>query len=124
MEFVKIIIKFLYLIFLYVLLYFLFGNRNSVAKIQLLGLNFDIFILCISIFIMYFTFEQVYKFLLSNELVIQYKHIDDEDKDEDTDEKIEATIEEDKLHVETGSLNVTKNVIDHTHKYIQDKIFD
>lgn len=128
MEFAKIIIKVLYFLFLYIVLYLALGGYSyNQAKINVLGLNFDIIVLCISVLLMYITFETVYQFLVSNELIIKYKKLDDDDGDDDTKKssnKVKASVGGNKVNIESDSLKISKSVIDHTHKYIQDKIFD
>ena len=128
MEFAKIIIKVLYFLFLYIVLYLALGGYSyNQAKINVLGLNFDIIVLCISVLLMYITFETVYKFLVSNELIIKYKKLEDDDGDDDTkksSDKVKASVGGNKVNIESDSLKISKSVIDHTHKYIQDKIFD
>lgn len=115
MELAKLLLKLLYLALLYVVIYVIVK-----PQVQISGANLSVVVLTLSILLMYVTFDSIYDFMTTNEIVIKN---DKEDKEEDTDTK-EATGHSkteivDKIHKEQSA----DFVFDHTHKFVQDKVF-
>lgn len=118
MELAKLLLKLLYLGLLYVVLYLLIK-----PQVQLSGTSLSVIVLSLSILIMYFSFEPMYDFMTKNEIVIQKENKEESDE-EDTHEtkktKGKAKTEiVDSVHEEASS----NYLFDHTHKFIQDKVF-
>lgn len=125
MELVKLLLKLLYLAVLFVLLHLLIKPQVQLTKARL-----AILVLSVAILVMHFTFEPGYNFIAKNEIVIQS---DEKNTSEDTDIDEEA---EDEAEV-AGNKNSTKTeivdkvhkeassnyLLDHTHKFVQNKVF-
>ncbi len=117
MELAKLLLKLLYLGLLFVVLYLLIK-----PQVQMSGANLSVSVLSISILLVYFTFDKGYDYLTKNEIVIQKEETDKREKDsDDKDSKYFNKVEiVDKVHKETSS----NYLIDHTHKFVQDKVFN
>ena len=123
MELVKLLLKLLYLAVLFVLLHLFIK-----PQVQLTRARLAILVLSLAILVMHFTFEPGYNFIAKNEIVIQTgKKNAAEDAEEDVEEEeTEAgnknstkTEIVDKVHKEASS----NYLLDHTHKFIQNKVF-
>lgn len=118
MEIVKLLLKLLYLMVLFVMLHLVIKPR-----VQLSGSKLTVLVLSVAILIMYFTFETGYNFITKNEIVIQSgnKNEDkDKDKEKEKDKDVLAETEiVDKVHKESSS----NYLLDHTHKFVQNKVF-
>ena len=118
MELAKLLLKLLYLSFLYVVVYMLVK-----PQVQISGANLSVVVLTLSILLMYLTFDSIYDYMTTNEIVIQKdKKGKKEEKDAGTGgggTGHSKTKIVDKVHKE-GSSNY---LFDHTHKFIQDKVF-
>ena len=117
MELSKLLLKLLYLVLLYVSFYLLIK-----PQVQMSGANLSVSVLSISILLVYFTFDKGYDYLTKNEIVIQKEETDKREKDSVVKNsqyrnKVEIV---DKVHKETSS----NYLIDHTHKFVQDKVFN
>jgi len=117
MELSKLLLKLLYLALLYVCFYLLIK-----PQVQMSGANLSVSLLSISILLVYFTFDKGYDYLTKNEIVIQKEGTDKREKDsDDKDSKYRNKVEiVDKVHKETSS----NSLFDHTHKFVQDKVFN
>ena len=117
MELAKLLLKLLYLGLLYVVLYLIIK-----PQVQLSGTNLSVVVLSLSILFMYFSFDPVYDFMTKNEIVIQKEKKDKEEDEEDKKKKDKTTVKTevvDSVHEESSS----DYLFDHTHKFVQDKIF-
>ena len=112
MELAKLLLKVLYLVLLYAVIFAVLKPR-----VQMEGANMSVIALALAVLIMYFTFESLYKFMMTNEIVIQSEDKDKKDKTVKKQVKKELV---DKVH-ESSSNNY---MFDHTHKYIEDKVFE
>lgn len=117
MELSKLLLKLLYLVLLYVSFYLLIK-----PQVQMSGANLSVSVLSISILLVYFTFDKGYDYLTKNEIVIQKEETDKRVKNRVVKNsqyrnKVEIV---DKVHKETSS----NYLIDHTHKFVQDKVFN
>ena len=135
MELSKLILKAFYLIFIYSVVYLLLE-----AQTPLEGVNLTIMTLFVSIVILYFTFKMVYKFLTTNEVVFLSKKdkkkkaaasSESEEEEEEEEEKKEVTVtqesnsDEEEEGVFTNIVTSVKNFIqEHTHKFIEDDVFN
>ena len=133
MELSKLILKAFYLIFIYSVVYLLLE-----AQTPLEGVNLTIMTLFVSIVILYFTFKMVYKFLTTNEVVFLSKKdkkkkaaASSESEEEEEEEETEVTVtqesnsDEEEEGVFTNIVTSVKNFIqEHTHKFIEDDVFN
>ena len=134
MELSKLILKAFYLIFIYSVVYLLLE-----AQTPLEGVNLTIMTLFVSIVILYFTFKMVYKFLTTNEVVFLSKKdkkkkaaaSSESEEEEEEEEEKEVTVtqesnsDEEEERVFTNIVTSVKNFIqEHTHKFIEDDVFN
>ena len=134
MELSKLILKAFYLIFIYSVVYLLLE-----AQTPLEGVNLTIMTLFVSIVILYFTFKMVYKFLTTNEVVFLSKKdkkkkaaaSSESEEEEEEEEEKEVTVtqesnsDEEEEGVFTNIVTSVKNFIqEHTHKFIEDDVFN
>lgn len=131
MELARILLKLLYLTVLYVVTYLIVK-----PQVQLNAMSLNMVVLGFSVLIMYFTFDYVYNFLMSNEIIFKNKKGDEEDDSEDEEiieDKIDVTniavpengsqtIVENKVHVDNKASS--EYMLDHTHKFVENKVFD
>lgn len=131
MELARILLKVLYLTVLYVVTYLIVK-----PQVQLNAMSLNMVVLGFSVLIMYFTFDYMYNFLMSNEIILKNKKGDEED-DSEGEETIEdendvtniavpengsQTIVENKVHVDNKESS--EYMLDHTHKFVENKVFD
>lgn len=131
MELARILLKLLYLTVLYVVTYLIVK-----PQVQLNAMSLNMVVLGFSVLIMYFTFDYVYNFLMSNEIILKNKKGDEED-DSEGEETIEdkndvtniavpengsQTIVENKVHLDNKESS--EYMLDHTHKFVENKVFD
>ena len=131
MELSKLILKAFYLIFIYSVVYLLLE-----AQTPLEGVNLTIMTLFVSIVILYFTFKMVYKFLTTNEVVFlskkdkKKKAAASSESEEEEEEEKEVTVTQESNSDEeegvfTNIVTSVKNFIqEHTHKFIEDDVFN
>ena len=131
MELARILLKVLYLTVLYVVTYLIVK-----PQVQLNAMSLNMVVLGFSVLIMYFTFDYMYNFLMSNEIILKNNKGDEED-DSEGEETIEdkndvtniavpengsQTIVENKVHVDNKESS--EYMLDHTHKFVENKVFD
>lgn len=130
MELSKLILKAFYLIFIYSIVYLLLE-----AQTPLEGVNLTIMTLFVSIVVLYFTFKMVYKFLTTNEVVFLSKKdkkkkaaASSESEQEEEEKEVTVTQEsnsDEEEGVFTNIVTSVKNFIqEHTHKFIEDDVFN
>lgn len=119
MELVKLLLKVLYLILLYVVVYVIVKPR-----LQITGANLSVVVLSLSVLLMYFTFDYIYDFITTNELVIQKEDRNVDTKNNLGDKRAREEVVR-KVHIDNKSHSEKSNeyTLDHTHKFIKDKIF-
>lgn len=127
MELARILLKLLYLTVLYVVTYLIVK-----PQVQLNAMSLNMVVLGFSVLIMYFTFDYVYNFLMSNEIILKNKKGDEEgeetieDKNDVTNiavpENGSQTTVENKVHVDNKASS--EYMLDHTHKFVENKVFD
>ena len=121
MELVKLLLKLLYLVVLFVLLHLFIK-----PQVQLTRARLAILVLSLAILVMHFTFEPGYNFIAKNEIVIQTgKKNDAEDVEEEVEDEVAGNKNSTKTEIvdkvrKEGSSNY---LLDHTHKFIQNKVF-
>jgi hypothetical protein len=130
MELAKLLLKVLYIILVYVIIYLFLSSYDPT-----LGRNAMVIAFLASVIIMYFSFNLVYNFLVSSELIFAVKKTDEtttsqEEEDEDEDEQV--TTSPGKKILINNSLKIDKkkiqNILDnykvnHSHQYLQDEGF-
>jgi ABC-type uncharacterized transport system fused permease/ATPase subunit len=131
MELSKLILKAFYLIFIYSVVYLLLEANTPFE-----GVNLTIMTLFVSIVILYFTFKMVYKFLTTNEVVFlskkdkKKKAAASSESEEEEEEETEVTVTQESNSDEeegvfTNIVTSVKNFIqEHTHKFIEDDVFN
>ena len=115
MELAKLLFKVLYLSLLYFSILMFVKPMTSIR-----GNNLIIIVLTISVLFMYLTFDKLYELMTQNEIVIQKNDKDDDKKDKNDEKNSVKTEISEKVHKEASS----DYLFDHTHKFIQNKVFD
>ena len=128
MELAKLLLKVLYVTLVYVIIYLFLSSYDPT-----LGRNAMVIAFLASVIIMYFTFNLVYDFLVSSELIFAVKKTDEtttSQEEEDEDEQV--TTSPGKKILINNSLKIDKkkiqNILDnyklnHSHQYLQDEGF-
>jgi hypothetical protein len=123
MELSEMIMRIVYLAFLYVLLMAGLQYSTPLRGASLMTISFFGAVL-----VLYASFGTVYDFLLNNELIFQLRLSNSDDEDNDDDNNANNT-KSSKTNI-TNELNVNNvkntsesNVLNHSHKYIEDKVF-
>ena len=128
MELARILLKLLYLTVLYIITYFVVK-----PQVQLEGMNLNMVVLGFSVLIMYFTFDYVYEFLMTSELILKNTNESDEEEIDDVNSSEisqdtnvpkngSQTTVENKVHV--NNKKSSEYLMDHNHKFVQNKIFN
>ncbi len=121
MELARILLKLLYLTVLYVVTYIIVK-----PQVQLNAMSLNMVLLGFSVLIMYFTFDYVYSFLMSNEVIFKSNKKDEEVSKDKVDTTVpengSQTTVENKVHVDNKASS--EYMIDHTHKFVENKVFD
>tara|TARA_Y100000389_G_scaffold131862_1_gene129232 strand:+ start:4 stop:390 length:387 start_codon:yes stop_codon:yes gene_type:complete len=128
MELAKLLLKVLYIILVYVIIFLFLSSYDPT-----LGRNAMVIAFLASVIIMYFTFNLVYNFLVSSELIFAVKKTDETTtSQEEEDEDEEVTTSPGKKILINNSLKIDKkriqNILDnykvnHSHQYLQDEGF-
>jgi hypothetical protein len=116
MELAKLLLKLLYFGVLYFAILMVVKPLINVPSTNLI-----LIVLSLSVLLMYFTFDNIYDVITKNEIILK-KNDEDEDTDEQTGEDmIDSTKTEivNQVRKEASS----DYLFDHTHKFIQDKVF-
>lgn len=108
MELAKLLIKITYLIII-------FGICLAVTKYRMQTFETTNVIICflLSVLIVYFTFEYVYNFLVNSEIIFKKKNKVSKDVNND--------LKDNKEQKKNAKINALKP--NHTHNFIQNKIF-
>tara|TARA_Y100000389_G_scaffold167954_1_gene173381 strand:- start:370 stop:756 length:387 start_codon:yes stop_codon:yes gene_type:complete len=122
MDLVKLLLKFLYFIAIFVIL-----QLSIKSLVGFRGSQLIIIVVALSTLITHYTFDKAYKFMKKTEILIKTgkkkkkktittdDESDDESEDEDDDEVVV------KVHKKKSSSNF---LLDHTHNFIQNKVFN
>tara|TARA_Y100000816_G_C26022724_1_gene535094 strand:+ start:247 stop:603 length:357 start_codon:yes stop_codon:yes gene_type:complete len=117
MELAKLLLKVIYLVLLYGIIFMILKNSSS-----LVGMNLMIMSLFAAVILMYFTFEFVYSFLISSEIIFKNETSNSEPSTDVN--KNKSRLETDtKTHIDKENTSKNKFVMDHSHKFVQDNIF-
>ena len=121
MELAELIIKILYVVVLYFICYY---ALNASGKIH--GNTLLVTSILLSVLIVYITFKPLYNFLLNNELIVQVKDTESGSDSESSSNnkpsyKSKTQIENSK---NVNNKNSSEYNMNHTHKYIQDQVFN
>jgi hypothetical protein len=121
MELSEIIMRFLYLVVLFVTLNSILRMTTPLSGNSLLTISFFGAVL-----ILYATFGTVYDFLLNNELVFQIKGTDAEDEESSSSNggRVNNTNIHNEMNINNKQNEVNSTNVNHTHKYIQNKVFE
>lgn len=120
MELSKLLLKILYLVIVYALCFAILQ-----AQTPLSGSNLYVIALLISVLVMYFTFEYLYNFLVSSQIIFQSGSGSDSDSNNNNNNnrnKVSgrSRVEHDS---ETNVNNSKQHSMNHKHKYIEDRVF-
>ena len=116
MELSKLLIKLFYLVLLCALCYVLL-----MAQTPLSGVNLYVLTLLIAVLLMYFTFDHVYNFLVHSEIIFKSDSSgDDESEDEENEGSSSRTAMEQNTQIHDSTRDY---ILDHTHKFVQDRVF-
>jgi hypothetical protein len=128
MELVEIIMRVIYLVFLYAVLFLVLKYNTNLFGNALQALSFFGAVL-----VLYITFPYVYEFLLNNELIFQLKLSSQKDGEEEKEESAgsgagssagsTSTKISNELNVSNERNEINSNVSNHTHKFLVDKVF-
>ena len=131
MELVEVIVRLIYLIVLYVALYVLLNYNTTLAGNALIMISFFGAVL-----ILYITFNSVYDFLMNNEIILQIKgasetgnesnNDDDEETDESQSENVtsNANYSNTETNISNEVNEVNTSILNHTHQFIADNVFN
>ena len=123
MELVEIIMRVIYLVFLYAVLFLVLKYNTNLFGNALQALSFFGAVL-----VLYITFPYVYEFLLNNELIFQLKLSSQKDGEEQEENAgsgagSSSTKISNELNVLNERNEINSNVSNHTHKFLVDKVF-
>ena len=120
MELSEIIMRCLYLVVLFLLLNAVLRATTPLLGNALLSISF-----CGAVLILYATFDYVYDFLLNNELIFQIKN-SQEEEDQNNNQQLGSSTTEitNELNVDNKKNVYDSNKVNHTHKYIVNKVFE
>lgn len=125
MELAKLLLKLLYIILVYVTIYVFLSSYDPK-----LGRNAMVISFLASVIIMYFTFNLVYTFLVSSELIFEVKKTDNETTSQEEEEE-DKTSTGKKILI-NNNLKIDKkkiqNILDnykvnHSHQYLENEGF-
>ena len=119
MELSEIIMRILYLVVLFITLNSLLRMTTPLSGNPLLIISFFGAVL-----ILYATFNYVYDFLLNNELIFQIKGTSDEESDSSNDAKATNTNIHNETNINNKQSEINRNNVNHTHKYLVNKVFE
>lgn len=126
MELSEIILRALYLVVLYVFLNILLRMTTQLSGNALIMVSFFGAVL-----LLYVTFDSVYDFLLNNELILKVSGKDDADENDDDGKGSSGTTPSKITKNVTNQLNISNkrnvednNILNHTHKYVENKVFE
>lgn len=121
MELAKLLIKIIYLTVIYGIVYTIMKSNTNLVSYNLIVLSF-----LIAVLVIYFTFSFVYKMLVNSEIVFKTNKSDkEEDEEEETNNTSQkgSSKKEKSTEIKVNKENKNNYMLDHTHKFIEEKIF-
>lgn len=118
MELSKLLLKILYLVIVYALCFAILK-----AQTPLTSSNLYVITLLISVLVMYFTFEYLYNFLVSSEIIFQSGSGSSSDNNNNNNNKKSSGRSRVEHDSETNVNNSKQHTMNHTHKYVEDRVF-
>ena len=121
MELSKLILKIMYLVVLYALCYFVIRSKSDADNMNIILLS-----LFISVILLYFTFDNVYQYLINSQLVFKVTSDDSTNDDSTTDDSSGNTDSSTSATSSSASSSssISDYVMNHTHNFIQNGVFD
>lgn len=125
MELAKLLIKIIYLTVIYGIVYTIMKSNTNLVSYNLIVLSF-----LIAVLVIYFTFSFVYKMLVNSEIIFKTNKSDKEEDDENDEEETNKTSQkgsskkEKSTEIKVNKENKNNYMLDHTHKFIEEKIFE
>lgn len=125
MELAKLLIKIIYLTVVYGIVYTIMKSNTNLVSYNLIVLSF-----LIAVLVIYFTFSFVYKMLVNSEIIFKTNKSDKEEDDDNDEEETNKTLQkgsskkEKSTEIKVNKENKNNYLLDHTHKFIEEKIFE
>ena len=126
MELSKLILKIMYLVVLYALCYFVIRSKSDADNMNIILLS-----LFISVILLYFTFDNVYQYLINSQLIFQITSDDSTNDDSTNDDSANndssgntASSTNATSSSSSSSASISDYVMNHTHNFIQNGVFD
>lgn len=124
MELSKLILKIMYLVVLYALCYFVIRSKSDADNMNIILLS-----LFISVILLYFTFDNVYQYLINSQLVFQITSDDSTNddssaNDDSANNDSSANTSSSTTSSASSSASISDYVMNHTHNFIQNGVFD
>ena len=131
MELSKLILKIMYLVVLYALCYFVIRSKSNADNMNIILLS-----LFISVILLYFTFDNVYQYLINSQLVFKVTSDDSTNDDSTTNDSTtnDSTTDDSSGNTDSStsatsssassSSSISDYVMNHTHNFIQNGVFD
>ena len=118
MELSKLLIKLFYLVIIYVICFMILTSQTPLT-------NFNLYIitLLIAILIVYFTFDLIYNFLVNSQIVFK-SNSNDSDDESDKNTGKSRTEYDTTTNVNKSNKSSQDYTMNHSHKYIQDNVFN
>lgn len=127
MELAKLLIKIIYLTVIYGIVYTIMKSNTNLVSYNLIVLSF-----LIAVLVIYFTFSFVYKMLVNSEIIFKTNKTDKEEEEDDENDEEEtnktsqkgSSKKEKSTEIKVNKENKNNYMLDHTHKFIEEKIFE
>tara|TARA_Y100000816_G_C26003640_1_gene524482 strand:+ start:78 stop:437 length:360 start_codon:yes stop_codon:yes gene_type:complete len=117
MELAKLLVKIIYLVLIYGIVFNVLKMQTSLLSYKLMFTS-----LFVSVIFMYFTFNYVYSFLVNSEII--FKNVNKTENQEPTKQQSKNRTEiNNKTFVDKENTSKNKFVMDHSHKFVEDNIF-
>tara|TARA_B100000902_G_C27181468_1_gene849154 strand:+ start:234 stop:611 length:378 start_codon:yes stop_codon:yes gene_type:complete len=123
MELAKLLIKIIYLTVIYGIVYTIMKSNTNLVSYNLIVLSF-----LVAVLVIYFTFSFVYKMLVNSEIIFKTNKSDKEEDENDEKETNNtsqkgSSKKEKSTEIKVNKENKNNYMLDHTHKFIEEKIF-
>ena len=116
MELAKLLVKIIYLVLIYGIVFNVLKMQTSLLSYKLMFTS-----LFVSVIFMYFTFNYVYSFLVNSEII--FKNVNKTENQEPTKQQSKNRTEiNNKTFVDKENTSKNKFVMDPSHKFVEDNI--
>lgn len=120
MELAKLLIKIMYLVLVYGLVYTIMKMNTPLVGNNLLLISF-----LVSVLLMSFTFESVYNMLVNSEIIFQISGKNNDNSSNGNNNQKGRVVRYDDKSVQVDNENKSHNkyVMNHNHKYLEEHVF-